>query len=212
MHLILGICLRMQACACIHTNDGLLSHDNEPYTQHIHTHTNTHRYGDMENADMMVGHGFIMRPNLFDVSLPFPEWVPGLPVQHARFHRQIRVSHVAPGALPERLARFLNVTIPEGGKDALRSAMDELFDAAVVHVPLEDEIDPEIEQVCQRNKKKCKRAAQLVRDARYTAKLVNLKLTVDAHEDIAKAWEAVRSAVIVPPKSTDANSTDTTQA
>jgi hypothetical protein len=99
--------------------------------------------------------------------------------------------------------------------DALLSAMDELFDAAVVHVQLEDDVDPEVEQVCERNKKKCKRAAQLVRDARYTARLVNLKLTVDAYEEIAKGWEAIRNAVIVPPKpanSKDTNSTSTTQA
>jgi hypothetical protein len=154
----------------------------------------------------MVGHGFIMRPNLFDVPLPFPEWVPGVSVQHARFYRQIRLSHIAPGASAVHLSRMLNVTIPENGAEALRSAMDELFDAAVVHVPIEDEVDPEVEQVCERSKKKCKRAAQLVRDARFTAKLTRTKLTVE-DEEIAKGWEAIRKVVIATPREAHTNST-----
>lgn len=92
-----------------------------------------------------------------------------------------------------RFAAIMNVSLPQGGEDALRSAMDELFDAAVVHVS----IDYEDEGHCGLDGGECGKGSNLVRDSRYIAAQFAKELHYSTYEEIATAWEAVKSCVSI---------------
>mmetsp|Transcript_17282 Transcript_17282/g.41954 ORF Transcript_17282/g.41954 Transcript_17282/m.41954 type:complete len:587 (+) Transcript_17282:42-1802(+) len=170
--------------------------------------------GDMANHELMVQYGYITKPNLMDPELLYPDWVPGVWLDEMAAEqlgqpsnsnmRSCRLATIAPGADPVAFAKFLNLSIAEQDYDdekkmnGLRSAMDELFEAAITLVPHGGENE---RKVCLEGTtpEQCKAAAEaaskLVQDAEYTARVMMTEISSEVSGEVEGGWEAVRKAL-----------------